>query len=98
MGSSQSFFCSTMGAIQSRLRFMMVHTISSRTGITQDWLKLFIMGKAKYGLARYAPRCFEFYKSRNHNIKTSCGFAHQDLNLFYVNLQDMWFFLQLLVN
>ncbi len=77
---------------------MMVHTISSRTGIIQDWLKLFIMGKAKYGLARYATRCFQFYKSGNHNIKTSYGFVHQDLNLFYVNLQDTWFFLQLLVN
>jgi hypothetical protein len=98
MDSSQSFFCSTMEAIQLRLRFMMVHTMSSRTGIIQEWLKLFIMEKAKYGLARYATRCFEFYKSGNHNIKTSCGFAHQDPNLFYVNLQDTWFFLQLLVN
>ncbi len=38
MDNIQSFFCSTIGARKLRLRFMMVHTISSRIEIIQDLL------------------------------------------------------------
>ncbi len=71
MGIIRSFFCSTMGVIQLKLRFMMGHTTSSRTGITPDWLRLFTMGKGNYSHTRYVCMPVDIIIKGLHNCRDS---------------------------
>ncbi len=71
MGIIRSFFCSTMGVTQLKLRFMMGHTTSSRTGITPDWLRLFTMGKGNYSHTRYVCMPVDIIIKGLHNCRDS---------------------------